>query len=86
MDAIARSKRILALVDDYHERPTADTRTALRIALMDEFESHPSQVGDLVMLIKQLVRSLCKAAPDNEMAARALDYLKRKDLLGSPLR
>ncbi|KVR21651.1 hypothetical protein WK13_34505 [Burkholderia ubonensis] len=37
-DAIARSKRILALVDDYHENPTADTRTALRKALMAEFE------------------------------------------------
>ena len=38
-DAIARSKRILALVDDYHEKPTTDTRTALRVALMDEFEA-----------------------------------------------
>jgi hypothetical protein len=38
-DAIARSKRILVLVDDYHEKPTTDTRTALRIALMDEFEA-----------------------------------------------
>ncbi len=38
-DTIARSKRILALVDDYHDRPTQETRTALRKALMDEFES-----------------------------------------------
>ncbi|KVP19420.1 hypothetical protein WJ85_08000 [Burkholderia ubonensis] len=40
-DAISRSKRILALVDDYHEKPTADSRTALRKALMDEFETAP---------------------------------------------
>lgn len=40
-DVIARSKRILALVDDYHENPTADTRTTLRKALMDEFEAAP---------------------------------------------
>lgn len=39
-DAIAKSKRILALVDDYHDKPTNDTRTALRKALMDEFEPH----------------------------------------------
>ncbi|WP_322073374.1 hypothetical protein [Burkholderia cepacia] len=37
-DAIARSKLILALVDEYHENPTRDTRTALRVALMDEFQ------------------------------------------------
>jgi ribosomal protein L29 len=44
-DAIARSKRILALVDEYHEKPTTDTRTALRIALMNEFEADTS-TGD----------------------------------------
>lgn len=40
-DAIARSKRILALVDEYHENPTRDTRTVLRVALMDEFQPEP---------------------------------------------
>ncbi|MBR8248638.1 hypothetical protein [Burkholderia cenocepacia] len=40
-DAIARSKRILGLVDEYHENPTRDTRAALRIALMDEFQPEP---------------------------------------------
>ncbi|WP_198363662.1 hypothetical protein [Burkholderia ubonensis] len=40
-DAIARSKRILALVDDYHEKPTSDNRTSLRKALMAEFETAP---------------------------------------------
>ncbi|MBH9645086.1 hypothetical protein [Burkholderia vietnamiensis] len=40
-DAIARSKRILALVDEYHDNPTRDTRTALRVALMDEFQPEP---------------------------------------------
>lgn len=37
--AIARSKRILALVDEWHDKPTRDARTALRVALMDEFEA-----------------------------------------------
>ncbi|OJA71088.1 hypothetical protein BGV72_31545 [Burkholderia ubonensis] len=40
-DAIARSKRILALVDEYHEKPTSDNRTSLRKALMAEFETAP---------------------------------------------
>ncbi|HDR8962524.1 TPA: hypothetical protein QDB13_000073 [Burkholderia vietnamiensis] len=40
-DAVARSKRILGLVDAYHENPTQHTRTALRVALMDEFEPEP---------------------------------------------
>ncbi|MDN7820477.1 hypothetical protein [Burkholderia vietnamiensis] len=40
-DAIARSKRILMLVDEYHENPTRDTRTALRVALMDELQPEP---------------------------------------------
>ena len=37
-DAIARCKRILALVDTYAERPDRMNRTALRVALMTEFE------------------------------------------------
>lgn len=45
-----------------------------------------TQVDDMAMLIKQLAHSLSKASPGNEMSARALDYLKRKGLLGSPLR
>jgi hypothetical protein len=36
-DAIARSKRILELVDNYVERPDSGHRTTLRVALMDEF-------------------------------------------------
>nr|WP_179254143.1 hypothetical protein [Burkholderia sp. AU33423] len=40
-DAIERSKRILTLVDDYHEKPTRDTRTTLRVALMYEFQREP---------------------------------------------
>lgn len=36
-DAIERSKRILALVDAYAERPTQATRTTLRVALVEEF-------------------------------------------------
>lgn len=37
-DAIARSKFILRLVDAYVERPSAQTRTVLRAALMHQFD------------------------------------------------
>ncbi len=43
-------------------------------------------VGDLAMLVKQLVHALRKAAPDHDLPARASDYLKRHGLSGTPLR
>ncbi|MFC4927808.1 hypothetical protein [Delftia deserti] len=43
-------------------------------------------VDDLAQLVKQLVRALRKAAPGNDLADKALDYLKRQGLQGSPLR
>ncbi|WP_286974943.1 hypothetical protein [Pseudomonas sp.] len=44
------------------------------------------QVGDLSMLVRQLVHALRKAAPDHALPAKAVDYLKRKGLQGSPMR
>jgi hypothetical protein len=44
------------------------------------------RVDDLAMLVRQLVHSLKKAKPDSNLAARAVDYLQRKSLAGSPLR
>lgn len=44
------------------------------------------QLDELAMLTRKLVRSLRKAAPDNESAEKALDYLKRKGLGGNPPR
>ncbi len=42
-DAISRSKRILQMVDTYCERPDSMNRTALRVALMGEFEDARAQ-------------------------------------------
>lgn len=56
-DAIARSKRILALVDEYHENPTRDTRTALRVALMNEFHQEPKTTVRIERLRKALFES-----------------------------
>ncbi|WP_244792733.1 MULTISPECIES: hypothetical protein [Caballeronia] len=38
------------------------------------------------MLVQRLVRALNKASPDNDLGAKALDYLVRKGLAGSILR
>jgi hypothetical protein len=43
-------------------------------------------VDDLRMLVVRLARALNKAIPDNTLAYKALDYLERKGLQGSPLR
>jgi len=45
-DAISRSKRILAMVDTYCARPDSMNRTALRVALMGEFEDARAQGRD----------------------------------------
>ena len=41
---------------------------------------------DLVMLVRQLATKLRKVAPDTDLPERAIDYLKRHNLQGSPLR
>ena len=48
--------------------------------------SHQRTVGELAMLVRQLVHTLRKSSPDSEISARALDYLKRKGLAGTFLR
>lgn len=44
------------------------------------------RVDDLSMLARRLVHALSKAAPDHTLPAKAMDYLQRKGLQGSPLR
>ena len=75
---IDRSKRILALVDDYVEKQTADKRGDLRKALMDEFEAppifqfvaHATQAEASVM--HELLRKDNEAASIAEQAALSL--------------
>jgi hypothetical protein len=45
-----------------------------------------NQVDDLAALVRQLVYSLKKAKPDSDLVKRAMDYLVRQELQGSPLR
>lgn len=44
------------------------------------------RVDDLAHTVRRLAHALRKAAPDNDLPAKALDYLKRHGLQGSPLR
>lgn len=43
-------------------------------------------VEDLSALVQRLVQRLRKAAPDDELPDKAMDYLQRSGRLGSPLR
>ncbi|KWZ53340.1 hypothetical protein WK57_30595 [Burkholderia ubonensis] len=84
-DAIARSKRILALVDDYHEKPTADSRMALRKALMAEFESTApaarvaSLTDEQILLIASQTLDADTAPPPREVVKFARDLLNGAD-------
>lgn len=42
--------------------------------------------ADLVALVGRLARALRRNRPDDPLAAQALDYLQRKNLLQGPLR
>ena len=73
-----------------------DCGTDIGICREDVPDVEPAQVAemwnrrvlpdDLPILTRRLVQSLRKAAPDNELAEKALDYLRRHGLQGSPLR
>jgi hypothetical protein len=54
--------------------------------VLRERDTLRAEVDDLSALVRQLVHSLRKSAPGNELSEKALDYLKRKGLQGSPLR
>lgn len=56
-DAVARSKRILGLVDAYHENPTEHARTALRGALMDEFELEPRASAGVIAAARAVIEA-----------------------------
>lgn len=60
----------------YHGLPITPATAAAR----------DDRVDDLAALVRQLARSLSKAAPDHALPAKAVDYLRRKGLQGSPLR
>lgn len=52
----------------------------------EDYAQLEREADDLAALVQRLARALRKAAPDNDLPATALDYLRRKNLQGSPLR
>jgi len=71
----------------FHREPCGDTLAAIGCAIQELQAIQPDQrVDDLAALVRRLVHSLSKAAPDNDLPAKAVDYLQRKGLQGSPLR
>lgn len=43
-------------------------------------------IDELAVLVRRLAYSLKKAKPDNDLSEKAVDYLNRNNLTGSPLR
>lgn len=64
-----------------YERVNAELR-----AEYEALRNSSSCVDDLSAIVRKLVHQLRKAAPDNDLPEKALDYLKRKGLQGSPMR
>lgn len=51
-----------------------------------DYDELKKVVGDLAYLSKHLVKELRKSGENKKLCDSAMDYLKRKELLGSPLR
>lgn len=66
--------------------PAADLSARDARIRREEREAAAAKVDELAALIRLLVHSLRKHSPDNETARKAVDYLKRNELQGSPLR
>lgn len=64
----------------------ADERETYISCLEDDLPKLFGEVDDLVALVNRLARALRKAAPGNDLADKAVDYLRRKGLQSSPLR
>lgn len=43
-------------------------------------------VDDLAQLVKRLAHALKKSTPNNDLPKKALDYLRREQILGEPMR
>lgn len=50
------------------------------------WDGRQGQVDELAMLIKRLAHQLQKTPLNNDLAGKAMDYLKRENLIGSPMR
>lgn len=67
--------------DELHDPDCASCERA-----QQDYAKLEREAGDLVTLVKRLARELRRAAPDHALPEKALDYLRRKGLQGSPFR
>lgn len=51
-----------------------------------DYEKLEREADDLATLVRRLVRALRSAAPANDLADKAMDYLERHNRRGEPLR
>jgi len=72
------------MIDIDHDPYDSDCASCAR-ALKD-YRELESVTDDLTLLVRRLAHALRKAAPGNDLAAKALDYLKRHGMEGSILR
>lgn len=68
----------------------ADFARAIESAVRAEYADVPPAIDDLAanlaMAVKQLCHALKRHEPDSDTAARAMQYLQKHNLIGSPLR
>ena len=81
MDEPATERERASVAAKHQRKPRVSTAAELRQQAKSE-----TIVDDLAQLVMRLVHQLRKAEPDNELPAKALDYLKRNGLTGSILR
>lgn len=86
----ARADALAARVEIWraflNSTPVADLSARDARIRREEREAAAVKVDELAALVRLLVHSIRKHSPDNETARRAMDYLKRHELQGSPLR
>jgi hypothetical protein len=72
-------------LDEYQAAMAKNTAADPQIAHL-EGQAKPADVNDLAALVRQLTYALSRTDPNNALAGRAISYLRRTGLLGSPLR
>lgn len=87
----ARGDRNLFLADDRRVEPFIRHGFNLvplvdGAAASEKLAGHVAKLDNCGALIRKLVQSLRRASPGNDLSEKALSFLKRNDLQGSPLR
>jgi hypothetical protein len=86
----ASMQHLLDCINDPAKADALGSEENIRKTYANRYQSMlaaaPPVTEDLSALAARLARALRKAAPGNDLAEKAMDYLRRKGLQGSPLR